>query len=144
MLAVTISNKTKKKKKRQRKSNFFPFYQSGFFISRIEKKTIIWVAAPVLSKIIYLLALQKKKNVGKRKKKSPVGAGKPLLPSGSSPGILPESREVAEGPLRPRVIQEEKVWKWRTVLSPSCRGGRPSGHQGTLGNGWRLPPPWER
>ena len=142
MLAVTILDK--KKERRQRISNFFPFYQSGFFISRTENKTIIWVAAPVLSKIIYLPALQKNPVCWQeKKKKCPVGAGKPLLPFGGSPGTLPESREVAEGPLRPRVIQEEKVWKWRTVLSPSCHGGRPSGHQGTLGKGWRLPPPLE-
>lgn len=141
MLAVTISDK--KKERRQRISNFFPFYQSGFFISRTENKTIIWVAAPVLSKIIYLPALQKKPVCWQEKNKMSCGSRQASASFRRLPGTLPESREVAEGPLRPRVIHEEKVWKWRTVPSPSCPGGRPSGLQGTLGKGWRLPPPWE-
>lgn len=88
--------------------SFFPLYESGFFILSTENKAIFWAAAPVLSKIIYLPALQK--TCCQEKNQSPVGAGKlsfllvaPLGPCwrvGS--GLSPPS---------PGRVQEEQDWK---------------------------------
>lgn len=125
-----------------KKREYLPFHTSGFFILRAERKkpTIMGAAAPVLSKIIYLPALKTIR--WQEKNNSPVGTGKPLLPSGGSPGTLPESWESGEGPpAKPRAATEERVWKWRTVLSPPCHGGRPSGHRGTCMQRLKAPSP---
>lgn len=123
------------KERRQRTGNIFPFMKVASLFrgqenkTKLKNPTIVWAAAPVLSKIIYLPALQ---NIcWQEKNKSSVGAGRPLLPPGGSPGTLPEGWESGEGPPSPVWIREEKVWTWRTIRNPPCHGGRPSGHRGT-------------